>query len=350
MEGSLGTLHVACMPFPTPQGTQALVGSMVRALRDAGHDAELLVYAAGASGADPAWVHRLGDFPRVRSERSGPSLGKMALDLRMVAELRRRWRRDRRPVVAHNLEAALVARAARVRPLIYVAHTRFDTELETYASARLAWPLRVAGGFLDRLAAGVGAVGAVSPALADHLGGTYLPSPWPERPAAGPPGRWVLYGGNLDGYQGWEHVVDACALADLPLLVATESDPAPVQERANAAGLRELALAGLRTDTGRTHAHERCFAVAVPRRSPGGLPMKMLDALARDRPVVAMERALAGLDPEGVLTVADDDPAAFAEGLQRAHTDPPSGGRAWVRTHCNDATFTSALQTLLRSG
>jgi glycosyltransferase involved in cell wall biosynthesis len=341
------TLHVGCMPFPTPQGTQALVGAMVRALRAEGHEAELLVYAAGKSAADPEWLHRLGDFPRVRSERSGPSLGKVALDLRMVAELRRRWRRNPCAVVAHNVEAALVARAAGVLPLVYVAHTRFDTELETYASERLAGPLRVAGAALDRLAAGVDAVGAVSPALAEHLGGTYLPSPWPERPEAGPPAEWVLYGGNLDGYQGWEHVVDACALADLPLLVATESDPAPLRERARQAGLARLELAPLRTDADREIAHTRCFAVAVPRRSPGGLPMKMLDALARDRPVVAMERALAGLAPEGVLTVANDDPAAFAEGLLRARSAPPAGGRDWLRSACTGSAFRTALESLL---
>jgi len=342
------TLHVACMPFPTPQGTQALVGAMMRALRARGHDAELLVYADGQSANDPEWVARLGDWPVVRSERSGPSLGKVALDLRMIAELRWRWVRDRRPVVVHNVEAAVVARAAGVRPLIYVAHTRFDTELETYAADRLSKPLRRVGGVLDRVAAGVDAVGAVSPDLAAHLGGTYLPSPWPERPAAGEPGRFVLYGGNLDGYQGWEHVVDACALADLPLLVATESDPAPVRERARTAGLKELELAPLRTDADRERAHERCFAVAVPRRSPGGLPMKMLDALARDRPVVAMERALAGLDPDGVVTVANDDPRAFAEGLELVRRIRPKGGRAWVQRECNGAAFTAALESLLR--
>lgn len=342
------TLHVACMPYPTPQGTQALVGAMMRALHARGRDAELLVYADGQSDADPEWVRRLGDWPEVRSERSGPSLGKVALDLRMIAELRLRWQRDRRPVVAHNVEAAVVARAAGVRPLIYVAHTRFDTELETYASDRVAGPLRRVGGVLDRIAAGVDAVGAVSPNLAAHLGGTYLPSPWPERPAAGELGRWVLYGGNLDGYQGWEHVVDACALARLPLLVATESDPAPVYEHARRAGLEELELAPLRTDADRERAHARCFAVAVPRRSPGGLPMKMLDALARDRPVVAMERALAGLDPDGVVTVANDDPRAFAEGLELVRRVRPRGGRAWVRRECTGATFTAALESLLR--
>jgi len=344
------TLHLACMPFPTPQGTQALVGAMMRALRAAGHEAELLVYADGQSSDDPGWVRRLGDWPVVRSERSGPSLGKVALDLRMIAELRWRWQRDRRPVVAHNVEAAVVARAAGVRPLVYVAHTRFDTELETYAPDRIAGPLQRVGGVLDRIATGVDAVGAVSPNLATHLGGTYLPSPWPERAPAGPPGRWVLYGGNLDGYQGWEHVVDGCALAELPLLVATESDPAPVRERANAKGLRELALAPLRTDADREDAHARCFAVAVPRRSPGGLPMKMLDALARDRPVVAMERALAGLAPAGVVTVANDDPAAFAEGVEHARRSPPTGGRAWVQGHCSSAAFTEALEGLVRSG
>ena len=335
------------MPWPTPQGTQALVSAMVGALRDAGDDAHLLVYERGASAGEPPWVHRLRGWPRVASERSGPSWGKLALDARMLRALRTEWKRlGRCPVVAHNVEAALVARAARVRPRLYVAHTRFDTELPSYAT-RWGAPLAAIGGALDHLATGSGPVGAVSPALAEHLGGTFLPPPWMVETPAGPPGRYVLYAGNLDGYQGWEHLVDACARADLPLLVATESDPEPLQRRAAGSGLRELGIARLAHEADRRAAHARSFVVAVPRRSPGGLPIKLLDALARDRPVVAMERALAGLEPDGVRTVPDDDPAALADALDAVRQAPPAGGRRWIASELRPERFVGALRALL---
>ncbi|MCA9530815.1 MAG: hypothetical protein KC543_11815, partial [Myxococcales bacterium] len=82
-------LHLACMPFPTAQGTQAAVAAIVRAASDdVSTEAHLLTYAHGAPGArgargaqtDGLRLHRgargwrLG---RGGGLRSGPSLGKV---------------------------------------------------------------------------------------------------------------------------------------------------------------------------------------------------------------------------------------------------------------------------------
>ncbi|MEM1415011.1 MAG: glycosyltransferase, partial [Myxococcota bacterium] len=188
------TLHVACQPFPSPQGTQALIGAMLEALRASGDAPELLAYAHGEGRAPAVPVHRVPDWPRARSLRSGPSFAKVALDLRAVAALRALVRR-RAPalVVAHSVEAALVARAARVPNVAYVAHTRFDAELPSYAPARLSAPLEILGARLDALAVGAGAVAAVAPSLADALSARFaiearaLPVPWPPAGALPPP-------------------------------------------------------------------------------------------------------------------------------------------------------------------
>ena len=127
-------LHVACLPFPSPQGTQAAIDAMLRASAEEGQPAHLLTYAHGADDTPrPYTLHRLPDFPKVRSLRSGPSLGKVALDLRCIGSTRRLVRRLRpRAIVAHHIEAALACIAARVRPLYYVAHTSLSAELPEY--------------------------------------------------------------------------------------------------------------------------------------------------------------------------------------------------------------------------
>ena len=329
------TLHLACMPFPSPQGTQAIVAEMMRALPDA----TLLTYAGGTGESDVAPL-RLSDFPRVCSLRSGPSLGKVALDLRMIAELRRRVR-ELRPdwVIAHNVEAACVAWAARAPRWAYFAHTRFDAELPTYSYLP---GLTVVGRALDSIATRADAVLAITPALAEHLRGVHVMPPWPvghvptdeERREARLEGPVVLYAGNLDAYQGLDVLFEATR--GMTLLVATESE----------GELPPRALRWpLRDEHDRRRAHAAADLVVVPRRAPGGLPIKLLDALARDVPVVAQQRALAGLHPDGVLAVADDDATALREGIERALANPPRGGRAWLARSTDFASrFFDALK------
>ena len=328
------------MPFPSPQGTQAIVAAMMRALPDA----TLLTYAGGTGTSDVPHI-RLSDFPRVDSLRSGPSLGKVALDVRMIGELRRRVR-ELEPdwVIAHNVEAACVALAARVERWVYFAHTRFDTELPTYA----ALPgLGTLGRSLDALCTRAPRTLAITPALAEHLGGDHLMPPWPVGHVPDPEeraearrdlsGSVLLYAGNLDGYQGLEVLFEATR--DHTLIVATESE----------GRLPEHAIRWrLRNEEDRRRAHAAADLVVVPRRSPGGLPIKLLDALARGVPAVAQRRALAGLQPEGVRVVEDDDVRALQVGIQRALANPPRGGRRWIARHASESEFPARLFRAIR--
>ncbi|MBC7172323.1 MAG: glycosyltransferase, partial [Polyangiaceae bacterium] len=164
-------LHLACMPFPSPQGTQAAVHAMLGALAAAREASELLVYGSGAEGARCAYpVHRLPSLPFGRSLRSGPSVGKVALDAAMVARAAALYDRiGAGLVIAHNVEAALVAAAAR-RPFAYFAHTAMDVELPFYARPSLGRAAAVLGSTLDSIACQQArAVASISPSLADHL-------------------------------------------------------------------------------------------------------------------------------------------------------------------------------------
>ena len=338
---------------------------MVGALHQAGDDASLLAYAHG-EGPRPSFpVHRVPDFPRARSLRSGPSLAKVALDLRAARTLRRlAGAHGSRRVVAHNVEAALVARLARVPGAVYVAHTRFDAELPTYGVLPGSVAARL-GRRLDGWASALGPVAAVAPSLADTLSARLrrpvpaLPAPWPPGPRPAPiseaerraaratlgvSGPALLYAGNLDGYQGWEDAVEAARRVGATLLVATASDPAPLGGRG--ARLRVLPLG---TEGDRRRAHAAADVALVTRRAPGGLPVKLLDALGRGLPVAAPRRALAGLPAAGVVVVADDDPGALASAAERLLASSAERsrlareGRAYVFEHHAPARFVAAF-------
>lgn len=352
---------------------------MVEALADAGHDTHLLTYAHGI--ADPhgerlhgVTHHRLANFPPTRSLRSGPSFAKVALDLQMVGGARRLAARlSPSLVIAHGVEAAHVARLAclsAIAPTIYYAHTRFDAELPTYlrapSSRSRSWrstTLETFGRALDRSACSLPSV-AITPDLAAHLHqtpatrrsvDTLLP-PWapldPPRPeervdardslAIASDARVVLYAGNLDGYQGWEEAAEASRRTRTTFLVATESDPAPLAPFPHV----HVRLAD---EHDRRRAYAACDLVVVPRRAPGGLPIKLLDALARDVPVVAGPRALAGLDPSGVERADTDEAPALAAAIERALTRRPRGGRAWIEDTLAPARFVASVAELART-
>jgi hypothetical protein len=146
------TLHLAAMPFPTQQGTQALIHAMLCALRAAGHDTHLCCYAqAGFERSTPYVVHRAREVMHAGSQRSGPSLRKLAQDAGMVADVAR-LAAALAPVsvFAHHVEAMAVALAAGLPDVTFVAHTSLSAELHTYFAAPLQRPLRVLGQWIDR--------------------------------------------------------------------------------------------------------------------------------------------------------------------------------------------------------
>ncbi|MCA9603366.1 MAG: glycosyltransferase, partial [Myxococcales bacterium] len=317
--------------------------------------------------------HRATDLPGREGFRSGPSVRKIGLDALFaarVAVLARRLRPAH--VVAHHVEAAAACVVAGV-PFHFVAHTSLEAELPSYV--RRAWPRPVlsrAGRAVDHaVLARARSAGVVCPDLRSLLPNathaTVLPVPWAvtapevERRDArralgiGENDEVVLYAGNLDAYQGWEVPNDAVAeLARarprLRFLVATESDAAPLFRRAEAHGVcARLRRTLLTPDAARLRAMAAADVVAVPRRAPGGLPIKLLDALAAGVPVVAERRAAAGFElGDAAHFVSNDDPRAFARGLAAvlvapaARTALAERGRAYVRDHHSDAAYLDA--------
>jgi glycosyltransferase involved in cell wall biosynthesis len=374
-------LHVACLPFPSYQGTQAAIAAMLQASADTGSPTHLLTYAQGAYELAAAYdIHRVPDFPRVRSLRSGPSWGKVALDARCIVETRRLARRLRpKAIVAHHVEAALAALAAQVAPVYYVAHTSLTRELPVYFPLVPASLVAQIARRVERLVcARAAGVAAVAPSLATLLGeGTrYLPVPWtlPTSPrptrdeassALGLPANAhvCLYAGNLDRYQGWESLIEALAILRhtdpaARLLVATESDPAPTRRHAERLRVAEFVhFCRIDGEQARRLAHAASDLTWVPRRTEGGLPIKMLDAFARNLPVVAMERATAALPVEDAcIVIPNDDSDALAAAARRLIEDRRAAmtiaqdARRYLLTQHSAESFAAAMRGLLGEG
>lgn len=367
-------LHVAALPFPSHQGTQAALRSMLEALARNGRTSPLLAYAhAGYADTFAFPVHRSAELVRYRSLRSGPSAHKLFADAALAHALSRA-QRTLRPalVVAHHVEAALVA--ARAAECVFFAHTDLEAELPSYAHAAHAPWLARAGGALDAwLVRRAGAVAAISPALAARMRSRMhddadkihcVPPPWSvpaevaddERSAAraafGIGAQPVLlYAGNLDAYQGWEDVVHSLvALPEALLLVGTASDPAELVRTAQRAGVAaRLQIHAIDSEAARRRLHACADVAVVPRRAPGGLPIKLLDALSRGVPCAITPRASAGLPLAHAAHIADaDDAAALARAIAELLAAPArraqmrEQARGYVATHHSDAAFLAA--------
>lgn len=374
-------LHVAALPFPSPQGTQAAISQMLQALARNGRTAELLSYAHGNGGV-PADVHvqRLHDWPPVRSLRSGPSLGKLALDAQLACSLRNRSTRAKASLlIAHHVEAALAVRWRPPVPWVFFAHTDLEDELPTYAAPRWASLLsRLAGTAEAHLLGRAAAVAVISPMLADRYASRhgvrarYVPTPWPLAPQVRAQERRrarealrlsvdaevMLYAGNLDAYQGWPMCLEALARAGTGrrrLLVATASDPRPLQSEARRAGVGDrVHRMPLRHESDRRLAHAAADVALVPRRASGGLPIKLLEALSRGVPAVVMRGAAAGLPLHEAAWLCGDTPDAFAAAVEEAFRAPQASrmrgvqGRRYIASRHSDACFLTEHDALCR--
>lgn len=344
-------LHLALVgafPFPLPQGSQAFFEAQARALMAAGARVTLFTYGRGA-GPGPPDLEVVRTDPRLSPRRlaSGPSFRKPFADAALVAKLIGHQRRDRfHAVLAHNAEAALAALAARVVtrfPVVYVAHTLLGPELPAYGPYALARPLERLGRYLDRmLARRADAVQVLSRAAERVLRTTARgrvacippglePSPPPTARATAAicrehgltPGRFVLYAGNLDRYQDLDDLAAAAERLDVLVAVATHSPyeaPQPL----------------LTVHVGNPdEARALCFAAAVtvlPRRRPGGFPIKLLQYMEAARPIVARAGVVDGLADGRSVWLLDREatPDDLADGI-RALLDQPELARALGR-------------------
>ncbi|MGH0036058.1 MAG: glycosyltransferase family 4 protein [Myxococcota bacterium] len=331
---------LGAFPWSSAQGSQLLVREQARALERAGAHTTLVSYGRGPLPPpdDLRW-RPIARWLSPHDARSGPGWGKPVADAALLAhwiDLARREPFD--AVLAHNVEAAAVALAARPIarvPVVYVAHTLMGCELATYGPPRARAGLDAAGALLDRqLARRADAVIALCEdarrALAAHArrpvallppGHAVAPPPSPQERlsacarAGVEAGRFALYTGNLDGYQALDRLAavaerlrerlrerlgEPLGERSVPVVVATH-DRSEVGDTLGALGL--VRLTGVEEMRALVHA---AGVLLLPRRSPGGFPMKLLNYLESGRPVVAHAAGAPGLrDGESARILPD---------------------------------------------
>lgn len=318
---SLRIAMVGACPYPAPQGSQVLLKNTALAVAALGHEVHLVVYGYGAGRDDTGLaIHRAVAVPGARRIAAGPSPMKPFLDTALLCTLRAVVRRARIDIIhAHNYEGLMVSLAARSCPVVYHAHNAMGDELPHFLPGG-----RVLGAWLDRtfpcraeyiiapherLACYLAARGCDRGRMAVIPPSVEADAVMPEScEDALPP---VVYTGNLDPYQ------------NLPLLMR-----AMQYVRATIPGARLLiatAQRGSYPGSEMIHTPDRAtlrqvFArdgvVACPRVSWSGYPIKLLNAMAAGKAVVACQSAAPPIvHEENGLLVPDNDAEAFGGAL-----------------------------------
>ena len=106
----------------------------------------------------------------------------------------------------------------------------------------------------------------------------------------------------------------------------------------------------MKAENDRVRAHAACDLALIPRRTAGGLPIKLLESLARARPTVAVRRATAGLAINNIAWLADDDsPRALARAIQDAlegrheRESRAQEGRSFIQTEHSEDSYIQAM-------
>ncbi len=353
---------VGACPFPAPLGSQILLRDTAMALRDRGHEVHLVVYGYGV-GAEPEGllVHRCVGLPGVRKIASGPTVLKPVFDAALMSTLRRVVRRYQIELVhAHNYEGLLVALAAGKRPILYQAHNAMADELPYFLRPR---PLaRAFGRFLDRrfprradhilvphhpLAAYLVACGCV-PAKIWVLPPSCDAAAFPDRATAADPLPAVLYTGNLDPYQNLGFLVEVMrrvreARPNARLRVATPSRGA----------LDEAEMVVTPDLDSLCHELAEDVVVVCPRVSWSGFPIKLLNAMAAARPVVACRSSAYLITPgHDGLIVDDNDVEGCCRAILRLLNDSElrgrlgSNARASIQARHDPRAYAAAIELL----
>ena len=323
---------VGACPYPMPQGSQVLLRNTAVALRDRGHAVHLVVCAHGA-GSDPDGleIHRSRRIPGMRKSAAGPSFAKPVLDFGLVRTLRRVVREQRIDVVhAHNYEGLEVALKAGKRPIVYHAHhamadvlshsrplgrlmgKRLDRRYPRQAD-RVIVPHERLREYLVTCGCDASRITVIPPPV--DVTEFDLRAASPEESLDMPP---VVYTGSLDKYQNLGLLERTMAMLaqhmpNVRLIVAT-SEPGQV------AGAQMAATPDL--DALR-RVLARDVVVACPRVSWSGYPLKVLNAMAAGRPVVACESAAHAItNRHDGAVVPDNDEKTFAQALHWLLTNP----------------------------
>ncbi|MFO7904333.1 MAG: glycosyltransferase family 4 protein [Pirellulaceae bacterium] len=133
-------------------------------------------------------------------------------------------------------------------------------------------------------------------------------------------GRYIAYFGRLSAEKGLAHLIDACATANLPLVLIGDGPERASLERQALGSPSAVHFTGYQSHDALWALVEGALGVALPSIWHENAPKSVLEAMARRKPVVASR--IGGL-PEQIedgvtgLLAEPADPTALAEALVR---------------------------------
>ncbi len=330
---------VAAMPFPSGQGTQALVGELASGLSARGHAVHLVCYHHGFERDDPFCIHRTPKIASYQRFRSGPDLVKPMLDLMLTVKTIQTIRSTGAELVhAHNYEGALagwLAAGICGVPIVYHAHNIMEDELWRYARTS----------FMQRFYRMMGLVlDAIIPPLADWVIALHRPMArkihtfgvakekilivppgidtkfWSQAvPGVRPSNPTLVYTGNLDAYQDLDVLFMALPeignrVRGARLLLATPNDILLARRLVAGFGVEHLTDIVYTPSKLQTRdALARSNVVVCPRSSWSGFPIKNINAQAAGLAVVTCRGSAFGIcHGKTGLVVKDRDPKSLA--------------------------------------
>lgn len=304
-------LHVACMPYPSMQGSQVYLRGLLRA-QAKNHDVALLCYGHGMVCEDQEYeIHRIPNLWGYRRLRAGPDIYKPFLDVLIAQSL---WRLDADIIHVHNYEAPFAAYLRRIKstiPIVYTAHNLMEEELDTYYKGYFSkkvsrWVGRLLDTHIPKRADAVIAIREETAETLRSLGCSYVRTI--------PPGveplhaelqdkikGSVVYAGNVDRYQNLECVHTLARRMPNTLFRIITSDSSGI-DKGNLSNLEIIVVDDFAMVCAQMNRSGVCI---VPRKDCSGFPMKLLNALALEIPVVAFSSAVS--DIPGVLRCSDLD-------------------------------------------
>ena len=285
-------LHVACMPFPTMQGSQVYLKGLLRA-QSKRHRVALLCYGYGLeSGDEPYEIIRIRNVGNYRRMRAGPDVYKPILDVLLAKKL---WGMQADVIHVHNYEAPIAAYIRRIRkktPIVYTAHNTMEEELPTYWQHRYLKGLaRRFGKMLDyQIPKRADVVVAIRPETESNLRSlgchrVYTILPGVEELAYSTQKHirpTVMYAGNVDAYQNLGDLIElAKRLSNVNFrLVTSQIEGFSHEVPPNVCIVETSDFQKVCEEISQAHIF------LVPRKICSGFPMKILNALALGVPVV----------------------------------------------------------------
>ena len=353
----LKLLHVVASPFPANQGTAAATCELISALSKRGHEIHVVTYYQGQDTELPnVKIHRIPKLGDPNKIFVGFNMLRPVLDFILIFKILQVALKIKPHIIhSHHHEGILATSLTRLIvkiPTIYHCQASMEQELPLYLSPKYLF--RKLGRFLDLIAPRISDFNvAVSKDLANEIKSNsieckYIPiivdyKMFLNANRFYDMGKYnladkkiVLYTGVVDQFQGIDNLLKAMKIvkASVPgsmLVIAT-----PISNR-DQVELHRVHIERLGISDSVLFIENLPFkelpgllskadVAVIPREHCPGFPIKLLNYIASNKPVVAMKGSAKVLEDEVNGLVAENF-EEFGEKIIKLLTDPELGNK-----------------------